>query len=164
MDLRMPQMNGFDAAAAIRNAPETEKIVIVAASASSADLERADADRSTFALCLRKPFQTADLLDAIAQLLGLTWHYAEPQPAAGISAPVAPMILPAQEVLEELVELARLGKLVRVEQIARDLRQRDKRLRPFADRLTGLARGFDEDGLSALLHDALETRRHAISP
>ena len=75
MDLRMPGMNGFEAAAAIRTTPGLEAVPLVAASASTADLERAQADPAAFAMCLRKPFQTTDLLDIIERVLGLSWRY-----------------------------------------------------------------------------------------
>ena len=59
MDLRMPEMNGFEAARAIRQSPGLETVPLVAASASTADLEHAEADPDTFVACLRKPFQTS---------------------------------------------------------------------------------------------------------
>src|SRR5205814_2911634 len=71
MDLRMPGTNGFDAAHAVRRTTGLHSVAIVAASASTADLERAEADRGNFAACLRKPFQTSDLLDVIGHVLGL---------------------------------------------------------------------------------------------
>jgi signal transduction histidine kinase/DNA-binding response OmpR family regulator len=163
MDLRMPAMNGFDAAAAIRSLAGLEAVPIIAASASSADLARAEADPGTFARSLRKPFQTEDLLEAIARMLGLTWRYAEEGVAHGDEPASAAFVLPPPETLEELLGLVRLGKLVRVEQIAADLERRDARLRPFARRLLELARGFDEERLVALLQDCLETGQDAVS-
>jgi hypothetical protein len=65
--------------------------------------------------------------------------------------------------VEELLGLARLGKLVRVEQIAADLDRRDARLRPFARRVMELAHSFDEEQLIALLQDCLETPQDAVS-
>jgi hypothetical protein len=72
-------------------------------------------------------------------------------------------VVPARETVEELLQLARLGKLVRVEQIAAELEQRDARLRPFARRVLELAHGFDEDRLVVLLQDCLETPQDAVS-
>ena len=105
---------------------------LVAASASTADLEHAEADPSTFAACLRKPFQTGDLLDTIR---AQPWAEVaprgdRPREASVRSQPVsdlpdAQLVAPPQPVLEELLELARLGKLVRVEQIALELEQQD---------------------------------------
>ena len=64
--------------------------------------------------------------------------------------------------LEELLELARLGKLVRVEQIALELEQQEA-LRPFALRVYGLARRLDEEQLVALLEECLGARRDAVT-
>jgi two-component system sensor histidine kinase EvgS len=165
MDLRMPVRNGFEAAATIRRVPGLETVPIVAASASSADLARAEADPGSFAHCLHKPFQTEDLLEVIARMLGLAWRYGQAESVAiGDHEPAsAALLLPPQETVEELLDLARLGKLVRVEQIAAELDQRDARLRPFARRVLELAHGFDEDRLVALLQDCLETNRDALS-
>jgi CheY-like chemotaxis protein len=159
MDLRMPGMDGVEAARAIRAAPGLEKIFIVAASASSADLDRAGADPETFVACLRKPFQTADFLDAIRRPLGLTWRYAGAanEPGAGAGPVSADSISPPRAALEELLDLARMGKLVRVEQIALELEQRDARYTPFSRRLYALARGFEEEHLVAMLEDCIGT-------
>jgi two-component system sensor histidine kinase EvgS len=156
MDLRMPGMDGVEAAHAIRAAPGLEKIFIVAASASSADLDRASADPATFVACLRKPFQTSDLLDAIRRPLALTWCHAsaENEPGSGAVA-TADSISPPRAALEELLDLARMGKLVRVEQIALELEQRDARYTPFSRRLYALARGFEEEHLVAMLEDCI---------
>ncbi|PWT74017.1 MAG: hypothetical protein C5B46_04700 [Proteobacteria bacterium] len=174
MDLRMPKLSGFDAAAAIRRSPGLEHVVIVAASASSADLERAESERTIFATCLRKPFLAADLLETIERLLGLTWRYATQEGAVGAAggwtaedgeehAPDAELLAPPRALLEELLGLARLGMLVRVEQIALDLAQRDERYRAFGRRVYGLARGFDEERLIALLEASLRAQSDAVT-
>jgi CheY-like chemotaxis protein len=164
MDLRMPEMNGFEAARAIRQSPGLQSVPVVAASASGADLERAEADSQAFSDCLRKPFQAADLFAVIMRNLDLRWRYAEPDTstAAQGEAPVAALVPPPEPVLEELLELARLGKLVRVEQRALELDQQDD-LRPFARRVYGLARSLDEEQLIALLEDCLGARRDAVT-
>ena len=163
MDLRMPGMNGFDAAAAIRALPGMQGVSLVAASASSADLARAQADPQTFAVCLRKPFQTTDLLDAIERMLGLVWRYGEPDTAVEDADLGTQTVMPPPPVLDNLLELARLGKLVRVEQIALELERDDPRYGPFARHIYGLARRFDEDRLVALLQESLEARHDALS-
>jgi signal transduction histidine kinase/FixJ family two-component response regulator len=164
MDLRMPEMSGFEAARAIRQLAGLQSVPVVAASASGADLERAEADSQAFSDCLRKPFQAADLLDVIMRNLDLQWRYAEPDTSttAQVEAPVAELVPPPDPVLEELLELARLGKLVRVEQRALELDQQDA-LRPFARRVYGLARSLDEEQLIALLEDCLGARSDAVT-
>ena len=162
MDLRMPEMSGFQAARSIRQTLELATVPIVAASASTADLERAEADSLTFAACLRKPFESTELLDIIARLLDLTWRYEETETHG--STPMreqadTQLIAPSGATLEELLELARLGKLVRVEQIALELERGEARYRPFGRRLYTLARDLDEERLITLLQDCAGTHR-----
>jgi len=162
MDLRMPEMTGFQAAHAIRQTLELATVPIVAASASTADLERAEADSLTFAVCLRKPFESTELLDTIGRLLDVTWHYEEaemPGTAPMRDQPDAQLVPPSPAVLDELLELARLGKLVRVEQLALELERGELRYRPFARRLYALARDLDEERLIALLQNCAEAQQ-----
>ena len=158
MDLRMPGMDGVEAARAIRRTPGLENSFIIAASASSADLERAEADQKTFVTCLRKPFQTGDLMDAIQRPLALNWRYLDASVTAENAGDVeAEAIHPPRAALKELLELARVGKLVRVEQIALELERQDERYGPFGRRLYTLARGFEEERLVGMLEDCLGT-------
>jgi CheY-like chemotaxis protein len=165
MDLRMPGTNGFDAAHAIRRSPGLQTVSIIAASASSADLERAEADHDTFSACLRKPFQTSDLLDVIGHVLAPRWHYVQPQAADIVEKPAAHAeeVVPARSILEELLELARMGMLVRVEQIALDLERRDARYQAFARRVYTLAHNFEEEALIVLLQRCLGARSDATA-
>ncbi|HKB81636.1 MAG TPA: transporter substrate-binding domain-containing protein [Burkholderiales bacterium] len=164
MDLRMPGMDGIEAAHAILGTRGLENIFIVAASASSADLERAEADPRTFVTCLRKPFQTRDLLDAIQRPLDLIWRYADAEAAAdnATAHAQAHVIAPPRAALEELLELARMGKLVRVEQIALELDKASPSYSPFSRRLYALARGFEEERLVAMLEDCIGATRDDI--
>jgi signal transduction histidine kinase/DNA-binding NarL/FixJ family response regulator len=163
MDLRMPGMNGFDAAAAIRALPGLQGVPLIAASASIVDLERAQSDPRTFAVCLRKPFQATDLLDAIERVLGLVWRYGDRDSAVEEVEASGATLAPSPRVLDNLLELARLGKLVRVEQIALELEASDPRYGPFARRVHSLARRFDEERLIAMLEESLEVRHDAVS-
>ena len=164
MDLRMPEMDGFEAARAIRSEPGLRTVPLVAASASTSDLERAEADPATFATCLRKPFQAADLIDTIGRILELKWRYvdADAVPAAAQQAVAAPLVAPSRVVLQELLDLARLGKLVRIEQRALELEQEQK-LQPFAHRVFAMARRLDEEGLVSLLETYLRAQRDAVT-
>jgi CheY-like chemotaxis protein len=160
----MPEMSGFEAARAIRQCPGLERLPLIAASASTADLERAEAERDTFVACLRKPFQTTDLIDTIERSLALKWRHLDTEavPAADDERPGEPLVAPSQGVLEQLLGLARLGKLVRVEQLALELEQQDA-LRPFARRVYGLARRLDEERLVTLLEDCQGAQRDAVT-
>jgi signal transduction histidine kinase/DNA-binding response OmpR family regulator len=163
MDLRMPGLDGVAAARAIRS--NSKSVCVIAASASSVELERAAADPETFGTCLRKPFQTRDLLDAIQHALALDWRYADAdgERAASRGQEDVDAVAPPRAVLEELLDLARLGKLVRLEQIALDLEQRDGRYGEFGRQLYKLARGFEEERLVSILEDCIEASRHDVA-
>jgi hypothetical protein len=93
----------------------------------------------------------------------LSWRYGEAEGAEPDEAREGRMVTPPAPVLEDLLDLARLGKLVRVEQIALELEQGDPRYGPFARRLYGMARRFEEDRLVGLLQEALEAHHDAVS-
>ncbi len=166
MDLIMANMDGMTAARAIRRTPGLEGTPIIAASASSTDLARAAEEQGAFVACLRKPFETDLLLDAIQRALNLQWQYEESPPDAAVPIAVdagAAVVVPPRTALEELLDLARVGKLVRVEQIALELEQRDARYAPFVRRLYALARGFEEERLVAMLEDCLGASRDEVA-
>ncbi|MFN0317489.1 MAG: ATP-binding protein, partial [Burkholderiales bacterium] len=108
MDLRMPVRNGFEAAAAIHGIPSVASTLIIAASASTADLARAQDEKTLFAQCMRKPFQLRELLDVIGNALALQWRYANEGEAAQPRTPA--LVPPTTEALHELMEWARLAK------------------------------------------------------
>ena len=65
-------------------------------------------------------------------------------------------------VLEELLELARLGKMVRIEQRVLQLERDDTRCAPFFRRVHHLARRFEEEQLMALLQGGISTQHDAV--
>jgi len=75
----------------------------------------------------------------------------------------AELMAPPAAVLEELLELARMGMLVRVEQMALELEKRDSRYLAFARRVYSLARNFEEEALVALLQRSLGVRSDATA-
>jgi hypothetical protein len=100
-------------------------------------------------------------MDTLQHLLGLTWLFEdEAAPASGPAERVG--AVPGPEILEELLELARLGKFVRVEQLALELQQREPAWAGFATRVHALARGFEEGKLIALLEDSIAGQRDAV--
>jgi hypothetical protein len=71
----------------------------------------------------------------------------------------AQLVAPSGAALDELLELTRLGKLVRVEQIALELERGEAQYRAFGRRLYALARDLDEERLITLLQNCAETHR-----
>jgi signal transduction histidine kinase/DNA-binding LacI/PurR family transcriptional regulator/ActR/RegA family two-component response regulator len=155
MDLRMPGMTGMEATKAIRQTEDLRKIIIIAISASVFDTDR---QQSLLAGCnafLPKPIHVEQLLEVLATQLGLTWRYAEgewPDPAQPDGADVGTLV-PSQEELASLFELAEIGDIVGLQVQAAQMEQRNPELRWFAHRLGRLAGRFEvEQALALIAH------------
>ena len=71
LDVMMPRLDGFEAAAALREDPTTAaiKVCLVSARAQQADRRRAESAPGVDAY-LAKPFDPGDLLDVVRTLAG----------------------------------------------------------------------------------------------
>jgi hypothetical protein len=72
------------------------------------------------------------------------------------------MQMPPGSLLGELLELARLGKLVRIEQRALEIERSQPQYAAFARQVHALARGFEEDKLIALLQRGQAAQHDAV--
>ncbi len=88
MDVQMPEMNGYEAAAKIREAGIATPIVAVTASVTESEQERCrKAGMSDF---LGKPFKKRDLMPVLEQWLGAPAASGLPSGDAGSAAPPVP--------------------------------------------------------------------------
>ena len=81
MDLRMPNLGGYDAVAQIRSRSHENDPVIIALSASSIEEELSIALSKGCQHFLRKPFQSSDIFESLERFLGVRFIY-EDDPAA----------------------------------------------------------------------------------
>jgi len=143
LDLKMPRLDGFAAARAIREALPAEVTRLVGMSASAFDSDRQaclDAGCEEF---LPKPLREGQLLGALERLLGFTWEYADLAGAGETQSPFPFMEhLPDAADVEAIHELASKGDVVAVRAYAQRLAERDARLAPFAQVVIGLAARF----------------------
>ncbi|KAM3104381.1 ATP-binding protein [Phormidesmis sp. 146-35] len=79
MDLWMPQMDGLVATQQIRQAQSDIKPKIIVLSASISESDRSKAFAAGCDAFLSKPLRVNDLYDAIAQILGVRYFYADDQ-------------------------------------------------------------------------------------
>jgi len=140
LDLKMPRLDGFAAARAIRKAlPEaTTRIIGMSASAFASDRQAClDAGCAEF---LPKPLREGELLAAIARQLGLVWEYAE---AGETASPFPPMEhVPEIADADAIHDLACKGDVAAVRAHAQKLAERDPRLAPFSHAVIELAARF----------------------
>lgn len=57
-----------------------------------------------------------------------------------------------------------MAKWMKVEQMARDLAEKDSRLAPFSNQVLALSKAFDEEALVALLQHFMQSTRDAGHP
>jgi signal transduction histidine kinase/ligand-binding sensor domain-containing protein/DNA-binding NarL/FixJ family response regulator len=157
MDLVMPVKTGLEATREIRRQPARRDIAIIAVSASVLE---ADEHKSRSAGCdafLRKPVKTAELLDVLGAHLNLTWI--RTQPFEQRDATPAPLIVPPQEELARLYQLAQSGRILDIQAQATRLVALDERYLPFVERLRRVARGFKRNEIVAFVGQFIQEER-----
>jgi len=142
LDLKMPKLDGWSAARAIRNALPSGTTHIVAMSASAFDSDRQAALDAGCEEFLAKPLREGELLGAMERLLDLSWEYADAAAAGTVSPFPAVEQQPDIADADAIHELASKGDVVGVRAYAQRLAERDPRLAPFAQTIISLAQRF----------------------
>ncbi len=147
MDLMMPEMNGLDAIAQIKQDPSTLHIPIVAISASVYPEHKNDSLSLGSKAFIAKPFVLNQITQVIGQCLPLEWDYENVTTSPAETRVTALNISPVQsQRLHDLLEQGDRHALeVYLESIKVDL---DAEL---LAKLQQLIKNFDDEGLYALL-------------
>jgi PAS domain S-box-containing protein len=152
MDIRMPEMDGYEAVAALKSRPEGRdmKIFALTASAFKHDEERIKA--SGFDGFLAKPFKRSALFQLIRDKTDVEMEYEssrpdEPPEAAAVDYEAARAALGA-EAVEELASLASINDFSGAKAFAERIRGKAPEL---ASAIRRAASGFDERGMEAII-------------
>jgi signal transduction histidine kinase/DNA-binding NarL/FixJ family response regulator len=156
MDIRMPGMDGAEAARRIRASPAGKVPIIIALSASALTEDQHAVLHDGMDDFISKPCREDELLDKIQTHLGLAYLYAgaetlaEPLPgfAAGLDA--EPSAALPQELVDELGQAVRNGEKDRLDELIRNITGRDA---SFGRTLQQLAEQYDYDALTQLLEE-----------
>jgi CheY-like chemotaxis protein len=148
MDIRMPVMGGMAAMLRMQQIPNLSTIPIIAVSAGVTEGEQTDAANSGAKAFLTKPIETSRMLQEIGRLLELTWIQEQPQQTPSPSSdPVEQFVIPEPAQMDCLRDLARAGNMRAIREKADQLMVLDTRYRPFAERLSQLALGYQSKAL-----------------
>jgi signal transduction histidine kinase/DNA-binding response OmpR family regulator len=153
MDVRMPEMNGFDATRAIRTLEGRERPVIIALSASALDEDRRAALDAGLDDFIVKPCRAQELLEKIACHLDVRYRYGDPTPRSDADWTAAPDERSARleslpvGLMDELHQATLNGEKDRMDEIISKLRLADQSV---AETLQKLADGYEYDSLLAL--------------
>ncbi len=161
MDLKMPQLNGLEATSMLQQAVSSQasqllRPIVIAHSASAFDTDR---EKSIEAGCddfLPKPVKRDDLLKLLEAHLDLDWIYFDETPESTEDEEFETLLIPHEEEMLLLLDLAKSGKLRRIMRRAERLRLENEALVPFANRLTELAQSFQEKKLLIFIQSCIE--------
>ncbi len=158
MDLRMPNMDGLEATRRVRQSPELKNVVIIAISASSFEHNRQECLKAGTDNFLSKPFRINKLLDLLREYLPIELVYdretqeVHPSPVTPTVAPQLDIPLPAHEILEGLLNLAKRGDvkniLIQIEELSRE-----PDYQVFTTKVGRLAKGFQVTKLCEYLEE-----------
>jgi CheY-like chemotaxis protein len=152
MDVRMPVMGGLEAMRRMQQIPELCMIPVIAVSAGVTQDKQSDCMAGGAKAFLTKPIENACLLREIGRLLDLTWIRETPQQTtSAVSVRVERFVIPEPAQMESLRELAKAGNMRAIREKADQLVALDAQYRPFANRITELALGYQSKALLRLM-------------
>ena len=140
MDLRMPVLDGNAAMREIRQQSWGKEVVLIAVTANAFEVNRQASFEAGADGFLAQPFRVGQLLDLLAEHLGLEWEYAE---EAVVEEGVdSEWILPSGEELSGLMQLSLAGNLLGIGKRVDELLETDAELKPFVLHLQQLVKEF----------------------
>jgi len=155
-DIAMPEMDGLQLIGWLREREVTSSIPILVASASVFEAnQRASLEVGADAF-LQKPIDYANLLQQLQAVLQLNWIYDDARlvPNAelpSVSQPVAAMIYPSEESLQQLLRLANSGLIHQLQAQLKTVQQQQADCGAFVQQALALAEGFQLKPLQELL-------------
>ncbi|MBD2480857.1 AAA family ATPase [Planktothrix sp. FACHB-1365] len=143
-DLLMPIMDGFEMTRRIRSLPKFNNIPVIATSASVYEWDRQQSHDAGCNDFLPKPLQVEDLLHKLKTWLKLEWEYDRPQQTwlPPLSENPLTLVIPSPEILDNLVKLAKRGRVLELEEEVMKLKAFDPRWSLFADRIKSMTQEF----------------------
>ncbi|BAY50526.1 ATP-binding region ATPase domain protein (plasmid) [Scytonema sp. HK-05] len=147
MDLKMPIMSGLEATRQIRQLQLN--VAVIATSSSVFDFEQQKSFEAGCNDFLSKPILLEELLEKLRLYLKLEWIYEETNVAQASNTlatqrlETKPLVAPPPEEIAVLFDLAVIGDLKGIVQLAEHLELNEEWI-PFASHLRQLAKGFKE--------------------
>jgi PAS domain S-box-containing protein len=163
MDIAMPIMDGMEATRRIRSIPELARIPILIASASASSEDQSRSLAAGASAFVAKPIEQDKLLNAMGEHLAVEWTYQEiweeQEPGTADT-----MVIPPQEEMEVLHELALAGNMRDLRDRANYLKGLDPRYRPFAKHLQSLVQKYQSQAILTLVERCRTAELTACPP
>ncbi len=155
MELRMPDMDGFEVTRRIRQSSQLKDIVVIATSASVFTEDRQKCFATGCDDFIAKPIGLDNLLEKLRQHLKLEWVYEKAGSPETENSLSTPFIGPSPEQAALLFDLAMMGDIGGIIEEVEKLEQSDQQLKPFLHQIRQLAKAFDEEQLCELIEPYL---------
>ena len=159
MDIRMPVMDGLEATRHIREHADAKvrAVPIIANSASATPEDQQDSMVAGASAFLTKPIDQEELLQRMGELLGFTWETEEVEPV--LDEQTMSLEVPPREEMDILYELALVGNMRDIRQRAEHIAGLDGKYRPFAAKLSMLAKSYQSKAILTLVESHVQARR-----
>ena len=152
MDIAMPELDGLAATRLLRKQEAFREVPIIALSASVSASDNEQCLAAGMNAFLPKPVNANKLFEQIATLLQLEWTYGL-EKAESPAEEEGLIVAPPEAEMEVLHRLAKLGNMREIMVQADHLAQLDARYRPFANRLSVLAKGYQSQAVLRLVEE-----------
>jgi signal transduction histidine kinase/CheY-like chemotaxis protein len=151
-DVCMPVMGGLELMLRMQALPNLCQVPVITVSAGVTPEEQADCLAAGAKAFLTKPIDFPTLLQEIGRILNLTWiREAANQETTPTNLAIEQSGIPEPEQMEALRALAKAGNMRAIREKAEELSALNEHYRPFADRITQLAIGFESKALLRLV-------------
>jgi len=153
MDMVMPVMTGFEAVQAIRKIPSLKQVIILGASASILERDKAELKIAGCDDFLSKPINVQNLLERLDHYLDIEWIYEghetnhNPTPDDNVTD----FQIPSHDQMAKLYRLVERGSMRKIRRWAEKIADADSRFRPFAEQVDILARTYDSETIEILV-------------
>ncbi|MDM8517594.1 ATP-binding protein [Desulfobacterales bacterium HSG16] len=160
-DLVMPGMNGLELIRRIRLSSELATIPIIAASASAFEEDRKKMLAAGCRAFFPKPLDLNNLLGELKLCLDLQWNYRDIEAASTQDEKSVDilMVFPQADEMEKLYRLTLQGAVNRISDYVEHLENKDIRLKPFAERMYRLLKGFELNRIEVWLESRLQREK-----
>ncbi|BBD69194.1 two-component hybrid sensor and regulator [Nostoc commune NIES-4072] len=173
LDLAMPNMDGFELMLQLQQNPQTRIIPIIVSSASVFEENRQQSLQAGATAFLPKPLQIDELFNALhsafeavakRSLLEFDWIYTQskPQQLSPKNEQIdnSKLVLPSQDILQQLYHLAMMGDIPAIEGIIEELIKQDTQLTAFTTELSKLTANFQTAKIRKFLKSFVATESH----
>jgi PAS domain S-box-containing protein len=141
LDMVMPRLDGQETTKQLRQLPMFANTAIVMVSANAFYQDRHLSISGGCNDFITKPIDPDVLFQTMRSLLNLEWQYLDPLEPQ-IQAIATPMIAPPTSAIEKLLQLARIGDILAIQDEAILLQRADHRFSPFSNQILDYARDF----------------------